>query len=119
LGQVIFRFVLALLGATVFIALSACGGADLSFDKEKWASGRGNFEGKNPRGLMVSDAEEAGVKVGATRASIRALLGAPDSTGPESDTWYLGRNVYGLDYENLKIKYDKNEIATEVRVLQT
>jgi outer membrane protein assembly factor BamE (lipoprotein component of BamABCDE complex) len=103
----------------LLVFLSSCGSASMNFDKEKWASGRGNFEGKNPRGLMVSDAEEAGVKVGATRASIRALLGAPDSTGPESDTWYLGRNVYGLDYENLKIKYDKNEIATEVRVLQT
>jgi hypothetical protein len=76
---VIFRFGLALLGATAFIALSACDSADFSFDKEKWASGRGNFEGKNPRGLMVYDAEEAGVKVGATRASIRALTAQAQS----------------------------------------
>ncbi len=97
----------------------ACGSASVSFDKEKWASGRGNFRGENPRGWMVSDAEEAGVKVGATRASIRALLGEPDSTGPRGDSWTLGRGGYAPDYETLRIKYDEDEIATEVRVFQS
>jgi outer membrane protein assembly factor BamE (lipoprotein component of BamABCDE complex) len=60
----------------LLVSLSACGG----FDKEKWASGKGNYSGKNPRTDMVSDAEAAGVKVGATRAQVRDLLGAPDYT---------------------------------------
>ena len=100
------------------ITLSACDGFATSFDKEKWATGKGNFDGKNPRGSMVSDAEEAGVKVGATRASIRALLGEPDSTGPRGDSWTLGFGDYRIDAETLEIKYDNNEIATEVSILQ-
>ena len=100
-------------------SLSACGSASVSFDKGKWASGKGNYDGENPRGWMVSDAREAGVKVGATRISIRALLGVPDSTGPDGDIWYLGRGGYAPDYETFEIKYDGNGIATEVRVLQS
>lgn len=43
----------------------------MSFDKEKWASGKDNFEGKNHRIYMVTDAEKAGVKIGAKRAIVR------------------------------------------------
>jgi outer membrane protein assembly factor BamE (lipoprotein component of BamABCDE complex) len=100
-------------------SLSACGNSVVTFDKEKWASGKGNFEGENPRGSMVSDARKAGVKVGGTRSSIRALLGNPDSTGPRGDIWYLGRGGYAPDYETFEIKYDSNDIATDVRVIQT
>lgn len=60
---------------------------------------------------MVSDAEEAGVKVGATRASIRALLGEPDGSDPTGDVWTLGRAGYAPDYESLNIDYDNNQIA--------
>jgi hypothetical protein len=97
----------------------SCGNFAEAFDKEKWASGKGNFEGENPRGWMVSDARKAGVTVGATRSSIRALLGNPDSTGPRGDIWYLGRGGYAPDYETFEIKYDSNDIATDVRVIQT
>lgn len=103
----------------LLVSLSSCGSASVSFDKEKWASGKGNYEGENPRGWMISGAKEAGVKVGATRATIRALLGTPDSTGPDGDIWYLGRGGYAPDYETFEIKYDQNGIATEVRVLQS
>jgi hypothetical protein len=99
----------------LLISLSACGG----FDKEEWASGKGNSNEENPRVWMVSDAEEAGVKIGATRASIRALLGEPDGAGPEGDVWYLGRGVYAPDYEHLEILYDKNNIAVKVSVFHT
>jgi hypothetical protein len=68
---------------------------------------------------MVSDANEAGVKVGATRASIRALLGDPDSEGPNGDIWYLGRGYYVPDNRRLEILYDKNDIATKVSTLRT
>ncbi len=108
-----------ILAFAMLASLSSCGSASVSFDKEKWASGKGNYDGENPRGWMVSDAREAGVKVGATRVSIRALLGTPDSTGPHGDIWYLGRGGYAPDYETFEIKYDANGIATEVRVLQS
>jgi outer membrane protein assembly factor BamE (lipoprotein component of BamABCDE complex) len=112
--------VIARVMALVMLAsLSSCGSSSVSFDKEKWASGKGNFEGENPRGWMVSDARKAGVTVGATRSSIRALLGDPDSTGPRGDIWYLGRGAYAPDYETFEIKYDSNDIATDVRVIQT
>jgi outer membrane protein assembly factor BamE (lipoprotein component of BamABCDE complex) len=99
----------------LLVSLSACGG----FDKEQWASGKGNFDGESPRDSMVSDAEKAGVKIGATRASIRALLGEPDGTDPEGDVWYLGRGYYVPDNQRLEILYDKNDIAIKVSVLRT
>ncbi len=95
-------------------ALSACGSSSVAFDKEKWASGKGNIKGTNPRISMVSDAEAAGVKVGSTRTKIRALLGEPDGTGPRGDSWRLGRSGYAPDYETLKVKYDENEIVIKV-----
>jgi hypothetical protein len=98
---------------------SACGNSSVTFDKEKWASGKGNFEGKNPRISMVSDAEEAGVKIGVTRASVRALLGEPDGTGPRGDSWHLGKSGHAPDYETLKVKYDENEIVIKVFILST
>jgi hypothetical protein len=107
-----------LIAFALLVSLCACGNFTMSFDKEEWASGRGNSREKNPRIGMVSDAEEAGVKVGATRASIRALLGEPDSTGPDGDIWYLGRGDYSLDYQTLEISYDKNDIVTVVDVLR-
>jgi outer membrane protein assembly factor BamE (lipoprotein component of BamABCDE complex) len=100
-------------------SLSSCGSSSVSFDREKWASGRGNFEGENPRSSMISETQEAGVKVGATRASIRALLGEPDSTGPGGDNWTLGRAGYAPDYEMLEIDYDKNGIAIKVVITST
>jgi hypothetical protein len=66
---------------------------------------------------MVSDAEEAGVKAGSARSSIRALLGEPDGTGPRGDSWHLGRSGYAPDYETLKVKYDENELAIKVFIL--
>jgi hypothetical protein len=103
----------------LLVSLSACGNFGVSFDKEKWVSGKGNIEGKNPRVWMVSDAKEAGVKVGATRASIRALLGEPDSTGPTGDIWYLGRAVYAVDYQSLSVDYDEKNIAIKVFIKNT
>lgn len=103
----------------LLVSVSACGSSSVTFDKEKWASGKGNFEGKNPRISMVSDVEEAGVKVGATRTKIRALLGEPDGTGPRGDSWHLGRSGYAPDYETLKVKYDENEIVTKVFISST
>ena len=103
----------------LLVSLSACGGASVSFDKKLWASGKDNYDGKNPRIFMVSDAEEAGVKIGAKRIDIRTLLGDPDSTGPRGDIWYLGRSTHAPDYETFEVKYDENEIATEVRNIQS
>jgi hypothetical protein len=100
----------------ITLLVSACGVFGVSFDKEKWASGKGNITAENPRGKMVSDAEEAGVKVGATRETIRALLGEPDGKGPRGDTWVLGFANYSMDPQNFVVNYDENDIATEVNI---
>jgi hypothetical protein len=105
-----------LIGAIFLAALSACGSASVAFDKEKWASGKGSLTVENPRGKMVSDAEEAGVKVGATRANIRALLGEPDGKGPRGDSWALGFANYSMDPQNFVVDYDENDIATKVYI---
>ena len=107
------------MACALLASLSACGNSGVTFDKEKWASGKGKYLEENPRGWMVSDAEEAGVKVGATRKSIRALLGEPDGTDPSGDVWTLGRGGYAPDYETLNIDYDENDIATKVRIFQS
>jgi hypothetical protein len=108
-----------LIGAVFLVALPACKVFGVSFDKEKWASGKVNRRGENPRGWMVSDAEKTDVKLGASRASIRALFGEPDNTGLRGDSWVLGRGGYAPDYEVLRIQYDENDIAIEVRVFQS
>lgn len=100
----------------LLVVLAACGGVSMSFDKDVWASGQGNFEGKNPRVHMISDAEAAGVKLGATRSEIRALLGEPDGTDSTGDIWYLGRATYAPDYESYEISYDKNGIVKVIQI---
>lgn len=92
------------------LMLMACGG----FDKETWASGKGNYEGKNPRIAMIAAVEAAGVKVGATRVQVRALLGEPDSSGPNGDIWYLGRSTYAPDYQTFEISYDDKAVVTKI-----
>ncbi len=91
----------------------------MSFDKTKWASGKGNYSGKNPRVEMVFDAEDAGLKIGATRAQVCELLGEPDSSDTLIDTWYLGRSVYMPDYATLDVYYDAQAIVTKVGSTQS
>ncbi len=97
------------------LMLMACGG----FDKETWASGKGNYDGKNPRIAMVGAAEAAGVKVGATRDQVRALLGEPDSNGPNADIWYLGRSTFAPDYQTFEISYDGKDVVTKIGSTQS
>jgi len=74
----------ALLPALLGLA-TACGGGGMDFDEAKWASGRGFYDADSPRISMVGEAERAGVRPGATRAQVRALLGEPDGTDPHPD----------------------------------
>ena len=97
------------------LILAACGGGMSSFDRAAWAKGAGNHDGENPRAALVASAQAAGVRPGAPRAEIRALLGEPDSTGPEADIWYLGRGGYSVDYRVLRVDYDRAGIATGVK----
>jgi hypothetical protein len=84
------------------------------FDRAGWARGAGNYDGANVRLDMVSSAREAGVGVGAPRDKIRELLGQPDSTGPETDIWYLGRSDHAVDFLQLRIRYDARGLASSV-----
>lgn len=84
------------------------------FDRASWTAGAGNHDGENPRAALVEDAREAGVRPGARRADVRALLGDPDSTGPEADIWYLGRASYSVDYRVLRVDYDRAGTVTAV-----
>jgi hypothetical protein len=63
---------------------------------------------------MTSEAEQAGVTVGAKRESVRALLGEPDGIGETGDIWYLGRSNYSVDYRVFHVKYDSKGQVTEV-----
>lgn len=103
------------LAIPLLLMLAACGG----FDRERWASGAGNYEGPNPRLALVAAAQDAGVATGATQDTIRALLGTPDSQGPRADVWYLGRAALAPDYQTLVVTYDAKGVATAVSITQS
>ncbi len=104
-----------LFAKALLASLCACGSFAVSFDKEKWASGRGNYSRKNPR----TEAEAAGVKLGATRDQVRGQLGQPDSSDTSIDTWHLGRSVYAPDYMTLDVYYDNKAIVTRIGSTQS
>ncbi len=108
------KFVFLFIALPNLLMIPGCGDATMPFDKTKWASGKGNYSGKNPRVEMVSDAEEAGVKIGATREQVRRLLGTPDSSDTLIDTWYLGRSLYAPDYTTLDVYYNDKFIVTKI-----
>jgi outer membrane protein assembly factor BamE (lipoprotein component of BamABCDE complex) len=104
-----------LIAFALLVSLSAGSG----FDREEWASGKRNYSGKNPRTEMVSDAKAAGVEIGAARAQVRDLLGAPDSSNTEVDTWYLGQSTYAPDYITLDVYYNEKAIVTKIGSTQS
>lgn len=99
--------------------LTACGSVGMDFDKARWAAERGNFKGENARAAMVPSIDEAGIRRGATRDQVRALLGEPDSTGPAADIYYLGRSRSGPSFETLRIDYAADGTVTGTAVRRT
>lgn len=87
------------------IVFSSCDKGQASFDRQTWAAERGNYDGANRRAAMVSALEKAGVLPGATRPSVRGVLGEPDSTGSAADIYFLGRSEVGPSFEVLRIDY--------------
>lgn len=86
----------------------------MDFDKTKWASGRGIALEDNPRVSMVGEAKRAGVRPGATRAQVRALLGEPDGTDSGGDVWFLGRSQVAPDFQSLEVEYDASGVVTRI-----
>lgn len=78
----------------------------MEFDQAAWIAERGNIDGENRRAGMVPGLKDVGIIPGATRATIRELLGDPDTEAPANDVYYLGRAEYGVDLEQLRIRYD-------------
>jgi outer membrane protein assembly factor BamE (lipoprotein component of BamABCDE complex) len=104
--------------ALLVAATPACGG-QMSFDKDRWAQEKGNYDGKNARGAMVGDLAAAGVSPGATKKRVRELLGEPDSTGPAADVYYLGRSASGPSFETYRIAYDPKGLVTSASLART
>jgi hypothetical protein len=91
------------------LATANCKGSTMGFDKAVWAAERGNLDGDSRRSAMVAALPDAGIQAGASRASVHALLGVPDSTSATNDRYHLGRAGYGIDSETLRIDYDDND----------
>ncbi len=102
--------------ALLLLGVSGCGEKTMGFDKAGWAGERGNYDGKNVRAGMTDGLEAAGVKLGATRDAVRALLGEPDSTGPAADIYFLGRSATGPSYESWRIDYSPAGVVTGMRL---
>lgn len=95
--------------------LATCEGNGMSFDRDAWAAEPGNRDRISRRGEMVAAAAEAGGRVGATRAEVRALLGAPESSGADGDVYYLGRSAFGPSHESLEILYSPAGVVTQTQ----
>lgn len=105
-----------MLGLTLALALAGCGGGQMGFDKAGWAAERGNYDGESRRGAMVSGLDDAGIVAGATRETVRSLLGEPDSTGPAADIYFLGRSATGPSFETYRIEYGADGRVRAARV---
>ena len=101
------------------LAVVGCGGDVAEFDKQAWAAERGNYDGVNRRGELVTGLEAAGVRPGARREQVRMLLGEPDGTGPDADTYFLGRTKYGIEYETYTIHYSPAGVVTSAQIERT
>lgn len=104
--------------AAIALALVACDGGHVAFDKAGWAAERGNYERESRRGAMVAGLDEVGIVAGASRDAVRALLGEPDSTGPAADIWFLGRSAAGPSFETYRVDYDAAGRVARAAVLR-
>jgi outer membrane protein assembly factor BamE (lipoprotein component of BamABCDE complex) len=111
------RPALSTLALLALLEVAACG--DPSFDRAKWAQGRDVYDADSPRQGMVGDVERAGVVAGAARARVRELLGQPDATDGNTDTYFLGRAAYAPDDRTLVITYDDRGVVVSVTVADT
>ncbi len=78
---------------------------DSKFDADAWKAQKGVKTSENRRAALVP-ALERELRVGMTRDEVRALLGEPDSTTDQSDTYRLGVAPLGIDPEFYRITYD-------------
>jgi hypothetical protein len=94
------------------LTLAACAP---SFDRARWASGRGDACGvDNPRPSMITAAEHAGLRTGAPRETVRELLGEPDAETPASDIYWLGAEPTGVDCHHMVIAYDAARLVDTI-----
>ncbi len=95
----------ALLGA---LPATGCGDAVThtgDFDRQRWAAEQGKYDVANQRAGMVAALRERHLRAGMPRAEVRALLGTPDASGPQRDTWFLGRSGVGPSIETWVVDY--------------
>ena len=107
------RTILVLIAA---LALAGCGN---SFDRARWAKGHGDYCGvDNPRPAMITAAEHAGLRSGAPRATVRDLLGAPDTRTTRTDTYWLGAEPMGADCHHMVITNDAQDGVDTITFVQ-
>ena len=90
----------------------------MTFDKARWDSGAGNYDGKNPRLELVNALDDAGIVIGTSRTMVHTILGEPDTpslTDEKGEGWYLGRNDMAPDFLTLTIRYDDTDKVNAIR----
>ena len=78
----------------------------------------GKWGEKNRRQELYVEAKGL-LPAGTPRAEVVRLLGPPDSTGPETDRYTLGRATWSVSFETLVILYDAEGRVASVDVDQT
>lgn len=90
----------------------------MTFDKAAWDSGKGNYDGKNPRIGLVSDLEEAGIIVGTPRTKVYEVIGEPDRPAiaalGNAESWYLGRSDMAPDFMLLKVTFGPDDRVSRI-----
>ena len=101
---------LLLLGAGTAVIVNER--SSMGFDATVWKAQRDeDFEGDNPRAGMVGELQRNHLVEGTPRERIHDLLGPPESVRGETDLYELGRSATGVDYEQLAIVYEDDELA--------
>jgi hypothetical protein len=108
-------FIRSLLLVSALCSPMLMSGCQPAFDKQTWASGRGNVTPDNPRQGLEAAARQAGVRPGASRAVVRDLLGPPDREYAAVDLYDLGGINAPLERHALRIEYDANGVVTVVK----
>jgi hypothetical protein len=92
----------------VMAMIGACGAAD-GFDAQRWAAERGNLDRPSVRAGMVGELREKHLRPGMARSDVRRLLGEPDVSAEQTDTWYLGRSRVGPSFERWQVTFDAQD----------
>lgn len=95
---------------------------EFSLSRAEWGEfqGAADLDSPTPRQTLAEAIVECRTLEGMPRGEVHALLGAPDARvdrGRE-ERWLTGPAGYGVDYEELTVRFDVQSRAVSATVIQ-